>query len=240
MVKAGYRRDSVLAVGGTSLLADVGQQWLRWSYVTGSSHRILDALRQHVELTAVAVAIGLIISLPLGLAAWRFRRLAAPILGLAGVLYTIPALALFALLVPVTGLTKTTAEIGLVSYTLLILVRNVTAGLDAVPSEIREAARGMGMTPARQLIRVDFPLAVPAIVAGIRIATVTTIGLVTVTALIGQNSLGQLIYSGLNNQDRTPVTVGAGLSVALAVVADLSLVGIQRILTPWARRPRTA
>ena len=227
-------------MGGTSLLADLGQQWLRWSYVNQSSHRILDALRQHVELTVLAVAIGLVISLPLGLAAWRFRRLAGPILGFSGVLYTIPALALFALLVPITGLSKTTAEIGLVSYTLLILVRNVTAGLDGVPPEIREAARGMGMTPAGQLFRVDLPLAVPAIVAGIRIATVTTIGLVTVTALIGQNSLGQLIYSGLNNQDRTPVTVGAGLSVALAIVADLSLIGLQRVITPWARRRRLA
>ena len=182
-------------VQGSAYLADVGQQWLRWSYVTGSSHRILDALRQHVVLTAIAVLVGLLISLPLGLVAWRFRRLTTPILGLAGVLYTIPALALFALLVPITGLSRTTAEIGLVSYTLLILVRNLVAGLEAVPPEIREAARGMGMTPLRQLARIDLPLAIPAIVAGIRIATVTTIGLVTVTALIGQNSLGQLIYS---------------------------------------------
>ena len=138
-------------VQGSAYLADVGQQWLRWSYVTGSSHRILDALRQHVVLTAIAVLVGLLISLPLGLVAWRFRRLTTPILGLAGVLYTIPALALFALLVPITGLSRTTAEIGLVSYTLLILVRNLVAGLEAVPPEIREAARGMGMTPLRQL-----------------------------------------------------------------------------------------
>jgi osmoprotectant transport system permease protein len=226
-------------VQGAAYLADVGQQWLRWSYVTGSSHRILDALRQHVVLTAIAVLVGLLISLPLGLVAWRFRRLTTPILGLAGVLYTIPALALFALLVPITGLSRTTAEIGLVSYTLLILVRNLVAGLEAVPPEIREAARGMGMTPLRQLARIDLPLAIPAIVAGIRIATVTTIGLVTVTALIGQNSLGQLIYSGLTNFDRTPVTVGAGLSVALAVVADVTLLGLQRVATPWARSRRS-
>jgi osmoprotectant transport system permease protein len=225
-------------VQGSAYLADVGQQWLRWSYVTGSSHRILDALRQHVVLTAIAVLVGLLISLPLGLVAWRFRRLTTPILGLAGVLYTIPALALFALLVPITGLSRTTAEIGLVSYTLLILVRNLVAGLEAVPPEIREAARGMGMTPLRQLARIDLPLAIPAIVAGIRIATVTTIGLVTVTALIGQNSLGQLIYGGLTNFDRTPVTVGAVLSVALAVVADVTLLGLQRVATPWARSRR--
>ncbi len=217
------------------LLADLGQQWLRWSYVTQSRHRILDALRQHVELTIVAVAIGLLISLPLGLLAWRYRWLATPILGFTGALYTIPALALFAFLIPVTGLTRTTAEVGLVSYTLLILVRNVVAGLDAIPADIREAATGMGMTPLRRLLRVELPLALPAIFAGVRIATVTTIGLITVTALIAQNSLGQLIYSGLINQDRTPVTVGIVLSVALAVVADLSLIGMQRRLTPWSR-----
>ena len=191
-----------------------------------------------MELTAIAVLLGLLISLPLGLVAWRFRRLTTPILGLTGVLYTIPALALFALLVPITGLSRTTAEVGLVSYTLLILVRNLVAGLEAVPPEIREAAKGMGMTPLRQLARIDLPLAIPAIVAGIRIATVTTIGLVTVTALIGQNSLGQLIYSGLNNFDRTPVTVGAVLSVALAVTADVMLLGVQRVITPWARDRR--
>jgi osmoprotectant transport system permease protein len=225
---------------GFTAVADPGKEWLRWSYVTGSSHRILDALRQHIELTVIAVFIGFVISLPLGLLAWRFRRLATPILGFTGFLYTIPALALFALLVPVTGLTRTTAEVGLVSYTLLILVRNLVAGLDAVPPEIREAAAGMGMTSARRLVTIDFPLAIPAIVAGLRIATVTTIGLVTVTALIGQNSLGQLIYSGLNNYDRTPVTIGAGLSVAMAVVADLTLLAGQRLVTPWARHGRGA
>jgi osmoprotectant transport system permease protein len=194
-------------VRGSLYVADLGKQWLRWSYVTQSRHRILDALRQHVELTVIAVFIGFCISLPLGLLAWRYRGLATPILGVTGALYTIPALALFAVLIPITGLSRTTAEIGLVSYTLLILVRNVVAGL---------------------------PLARPAIVAGIRIATVTTIGLITVTALIGQNSLGQLILGGLNNQDRTPVTVGASLCVAFAVAADLTLLGVQRILTPWA------
>jgi osmoprotectant transport system permease protein len=203
--------------------------------VTQSKHRILDALRQHVQLTLIAVVIGLLISLPLGLLAWRFRWLATPILGFTGALYTIPALALFAFLIPVTGLTTTTAEIGLVGYTLLILVRNVVAGLDAVPADIREAATGMGMSALRRLVRVEMPLAVPAIIAGLRLATVTTIGLITVTALIGQNSLGQLIYSGLINQDRTPLTIGAVLSVALAVVGDLTLLGMQRLLTPWAR-----
>jgi osmoprotectant transport system permease protein len=196
---------------------------------------IYSAVREHIILTALAVGVGLLISLPLGLIAWRWRWLQTPVLGVTGALYTIPSIALFALLVPVTGLGRTTAEIGLVTYTLLILVRNVVAGLDAVPDEVREAARGMGYTPRRQLARIDLPLAVPAIVAGIRIATVTTIGLVTVTALIGQGGLGQLIYDGLLRDFRTPLVVGAVLSVALAIIADVTLVGVERLATPWSR-----
>jgi osmoprotectant transport system permease protein len=143
---------------------------------------------------------------------------------------------LFGFLIPLTGLTRTTAEIALVGYTLLILVRNTVAGLDGVPVEAREAAQGMGFTRRRQLWRVELPLAVPAIVAGIRIATVTTIGLVTVTALIGQGGLGALILDGFNRDFRTPEVVGTALSVALAVVADVSLIGVERLLTPWSRR----
>ena len=158
--------------------------------------------------------------------------------GVTGVLYTIPSLAAIGLLLPITGLTLLTAEIVLVSYTLLILVRNTLAGLDGVPEEIREAARGMGFSPVRQLFTVELPLAVPAIIAGVRIATVTTIGLVTVTALIGQGGLGQLIYDGYLRTFHTPLVVGAVLSVALAVIADVLLLGLQRIVTPWARTGR--
>jgi len=155
------------------------------------------------------------------------------VLGLAGGLYTIPSLALFALLVPWTGLTVLTAEIGLVAYTLLILVRNIVVGLDGVPLDVRDAALGMGYRPLRQLLRVDLPLALPVIFAGLRIATVTTIGLITITALIGEGGLGQLLYDGLQRDFRTPLVVGATLSVALAVVADVSLASVQRLLTPW-------
>jgi osmoprotectant transport system permease protein len=151
-------------------------------------------------------------------------------------IYTIPSLALFVMLIPWTGLSRTTAQIGLVGYTLLILVRNTVTGLDAVPAEVREAARGMGFSPTRQLLRVELPLAVPSIVAGVRIATVTTIGLVTVTALIGQGGLGALILDGLTRFFRTPVVVGAVLSVALALVADLALVLVQWVVTPWSRK----
>lgn len=209
---------------------------MRWDWVHSHSGDILAATRQHVELTAIAVGIGLAISVPLGLAARRWRWTEGPILGFTGALYTIPSLALFALLVPFTGLSRTTAEIGLVTYTLLILVRNIVAGLDGVPADVREAARGMGYRPLGQLLRVELPLALPVIVAGIRIATVTTIGLVTVTGLIGQGGLGALIIDGITRDFHTPLVVGATCSVALAVLADVGLAGLARLLAPWSRR----
>jgi osmoprotectant transport system permease protein len=193
-------------------------------------------MREHIELTAIAVGVGLVISIPLALAARRWRFLERPVLSFTGGLYTIPSLALFALLVPLWGLSRLTAEVGLVSYTLLILVRNVIAGLDGVPDEVRDAARGVGYRPLRQLMEVELPLALPVIVAGIRIAVVTTIGLVTVTGLIGQGGLGAFIVEGINRDFRTPVVVGSALSVALAVVADVALAGTLRLLTPWQRR----
>jgi osmoprotectant transport system permease protein len=214
----------------------VPDPWVRWDWVRDHGDDILAATRQHVELTLIAVALGLVISFPLGLAARRWRRSAGPILGLTGVLFTIPSLALFALFVPITGLSRTTAEIGLVGYTLLILVRNIVAGLDGVPADVREAAQGMGFRPLAQLVRVELPLAVPAIVAGIRIATVTTIGLVTVTGLIGQGGLGAFIIEGINRDFRTPLVVGSICSIALAVVADVALAGAARLLSPWSRR----
>jgi osmoprotectant transport system permease protein len=153
-----------------------------------------------------------------------------------GAIYTIPSLALLGALVPITGLGTTTAEIALVGYTLLILVRNILTGLGDVPSDVKESARGMGFTPTGQLLRIELPLAVPAMMAGLRIATVTTIGLVTVTAIIGAGGLGQLILGGLNQDFRTLTVVGAVGSVALAVVADSLLVGVEKLITPWTRK----
>ncbi|CAN5147218.1 ABC transporter permease [soil metagenome] len=207
-----------------------------WNWVGDHRTLIFDLARAHVELTVLAVVMGLALSFPLALAARRWRLLYSPVLSATGVLYAIPSLALFALLLPWTGLTRTTALIGLVSYTLLILVRNIVAGLDAVPSEVSEAATAMGMRSPRRLWSVELPLALPAVVAGIRVATVTTIGLVTVAALIGHGGLGQLILDGLNRDFRTPLVVGSALSVVLAGAADVALVGVQRLLTPWARR----
>jgi osmoprotectant transport system permease protein len=188
-----------------------------------------------VELTAIAVGVGLLLAIPIGVFAWRYRGSRGPVLATAGAFYTVPSLALFALLVPWTGLTVVTAEIGLVSYTLLILVRNIVVGLDGVPAEVRDAAAGMGYRPFRQLLRIELPLALPVIVAGLRIATVTTIGLVTVTALIGEGGLGQLLLDGLQRDFRTPLVVGSVLSVGLAVVCDAALAIGQRALTPWSR-----
>jgi osmoprotectant transport system permease protein len=209
---------------------------VRWDWVRDHGEDILAATRQHVELTLIAVALGLLLSFPLGLVARRWRRTTGPILGFTGLLFTIPSLALFALLVPFTGLSRTTAEIGLVGYTLLILVRNIVAGLDGVPADVREAAHGMGYRPLGQLLRVELPLALPVIVAGIRVATVTTIGLVTVTGLIGQGGLGAFIIEGINLDFRTPLVVGSVCSIALAVAADVTLAGAVRLLAPWSRQ----
>ncbi len=228
---------SGLALRVPSTLAS-SQPWVDWHWV----HRHLGVIRHdvwvHTFLTLLAVGLGLVIAVPLAILAYRKHWTEAPILGVTGAVYTVPSLALLGFLVPITGLGTTTAEIALVGYTLLILVRNVLTGLSSVPADIREAARGMGFTPTRQLLRVELPLAVPSIMAGLRIATVTTIGLVTVTALIGAGGLGQLINDGLNQDFRTLTVVGAGGSVALAVVADTLLVGVERLVTPWSRRGR--
>jgi osmoprotectant transport system permease protein len=167
--------------------------------------------------------------------AHRWRRLRNVVLTVFGIFYTIPSIALFALLIPYTGLGTLTAEIGLVGYAVLILVRNVVVGLEAVPPDILDAANGMGYRPMARLLLVELPLALPSIFAGIRIATVTTIGLVTITAVIGMGGLGELILEGLVNNFHTPLVVATVLSIALALVADLTLAATQRLSLPWSR-----
>jgi len=169
--------------------------------------------------------------------AWRFRIVRTPVFGVASALYIIPSLALFVILGPLTGFVASykTAEIALVGYTLLILIWNTVAGLDAVPPDAREAATALGYAPTAALIRVDLPLALPYIFAGLRVAMATVIGLVTVTALIGLGGLGQQITYGFTIGYNTPIIVGLVLSIALAAVADLLLVGAQRLAVPWAR-----
>jgi osmoprotectant transport system permease protein len=211
--------------------------WLSWSYLHDNSDAILAATRQHVTLTVISVGLGLLLALPLALLARRSRRLETLIVGLAGIIYTIPSLALFAVLAPVTGLTQTTVVIGLTAYTLLVLVRNVLAGLQGVPEDVVEAARGMGLGPGRLLWRVQLPLAVPAILAGVRVATVSTVALVTVGAVVSNGGLGQLIFEGFNNNFyRAEILTAMLLCVLLALVADALLLLVERALTPWTRR----
>ncbi|HZS00917.1 MAG TPA: ABC transporter permease [Chloroflexota bacterium] len=212
-----------------------GEPLIRWDWVLSHLGDVGQRLGEHLLLTGLAVGIGCLLSLVLAVQIIRRPRLYGPILGAAGVLYTIPSLALFALLVPITGLSLLTAQIGLVSYTLLFLIRNAVDGVRYVPADVREAAIAMGYTPRQLLWRVELPLALPVIIAGIRVATVSTIGLTTVTALIGQGGLGYFILEGLQRFFSTPLIVGAVLSVALAVLADGALVLVQRWATPWAR-----
>ena len=206
-----------------------------WGWVGEHLDLVGRQLGQHVYLTVLAVGMGLMIALPVSVYVYRHRRFYPPVTGVAGVLYSIPSLALFALLQPFTGLGTDTAEIGLVGYTLLILIRNTVAGLNGVPEDVKDAALGTGYTNRELLWRVEMPLALPVIVAGVRIATVTTIGLVTVTAVIGKGGLGFLMLAGFRNlYPEVTVLVGIMLSVALAVTVDALLLAGQRILTPWA------
>jgi osmoprotectant transport system permease protein len=207
---------------------------VRWDWIASHLDVIALRLAEHVWLTFLAVTIGFAISFVLAIWATNHPRVYPPVTAVAGIIYTIPSLALFALLIPFTGLSVLTAEIALVGYTLLILVRNITVGLDGVPREVREAADGMGYGRWQRLWRVELPLAVPVIVAGLRVATVSTIGLMTVAAIIGQGGLGVFILEGLNTFFATKVYLGALLSVLLALATDLLFVGLQRRLTPWA------
>ena len=212
-----------------------GEPLVRWDWIASHSGEILARTGEHLELTAIAVAVGLVVAFALSLLALRAPVLTGPIVGVTGTLYTVPSLALFAFLVPYTGLSILTAEIGLVSYTLLILIRNILSGIRSVPAEVRDAAQGMGYTPREIFWRIELPLALGVIFAGIRIATITTIGLVTVTALIGEGGLGYFILLGMQQFFTTPLLLGAALSVAFAIVADALLLTLQTALMPWSR-----
>lgn len=194
------------------------------------------ALLQHIELSLIAIAVGFVLATALALAGFRFRFLDPPIGLFADFLYTIPSLALFQLLVPFTGLTVTTVEIALVSYTLLILYRNMIAGLRAVPADALEAARGSGLTRRQTFTRVELPLALPTILTGLRVATVSTISIATVAALVIPKGLGFPIYIALQ-QDvfKTEILAAGLLTIALALLADALIVVAQRRLTPWTR-----
>jgi osmoprotectant transport system permease protein len=202
-------------------------------WIADNFDRYVTPFWEHVYLTVVSVAIGFAIAFSLALLAHRRRWLTGPIIQVTGILYTLPSVAVFFLLLPITGRGKTTAIIALVAYTLLILFRNVIAGLDNVPADARDAGRGMGLTRRQLLWRVELPLALPEIMAGLRIAVTTTVGLAALAFLAGAGGLGEAIFADVNF--RSNVIVAGGLAVALAVVLDLAVLLMQRAITPWMR-----
>ena len=202
-------------------------------WIADNFDRYVTPFWEHVFLTLTSVAIGFGIAFGLALLAHRWRWLTPPITQVTGILYTLPSVAVFFLLLPITGRGNTTALIALVSYTLLILFRNVMAGFDNVPVEARDAGRGMGLTPQQLLWRVELPLALPEIMAGLRIAVTTTVGLTALVFLAGAGGLGEAIFA--DTQFRSNVVVAGGLCVLLAVVLDLLVLALQKALTPWTR-----
>lgn len=213
-----------------------GEPLFRLDWVLEHLDVLWQRIGEHMLVTVIAVAAGFVISFALALAVRRYPRLYGPILAVGGILYAIPSIALFVLFIPITGLSLLTAEIALVSYTLVILVRNIVTGLRGVPPEVIEAARGMGYTDRQRLWRVEIPIAMPIIVAGLRIATVTTIGLVTIATLIGMGGLGYLIVNiGVQRRFPTATITGVAIVVLLSTAVDLGLQLLQRRLTPWAK-----
>mgnify|MGYP000710506770 CR=1 FL=1 len=228
------------AAGPVLAVDEAPNPWFDGSYVADNWDTIMGYLGEHVRLTVGAVLIGTAIALPLALLARRSRLLGGGVLGLSTVVYTIPSLAMFALIFPFTGLSATTVLIGLTAYSLVILVRNFLVGLQGVPADVQEAARGMGYGAVRRFWQIELPLALPAFMAGLRIATVSTVALTTVGVLVGHGGLGQLITGGFNaNFYRAEIVTGAVGCVLLALVADVLLAGVERLLTPWARAVRT-
>jgi osmoprotectant transport system permease protein len=213
-----------------------------WAWLTAHLGVLGERLLQHLGLAALAIGAGFAISFPLAIFSVRHRRVYPPIAAVSGILYTVPSIALFAALVPITGLSVLTAEIPLVLYTLLIFVRNIVAGFDAVPLDVLEAADGMGHTPFQRLWRVELPLALPLVIAGLRVASVSTIGLVTISGAIGDRfgGLGFFIFEGWRRSFPTEILAGAVPSMVLAVAVDLLVVAIAGRATPWSRAATAA
>jgi osmoprotectant transport system permease protein len=209
--------------------------WVCADYLRDRGSQLTDATVQHLWITAVSVGLGLALALPLALLARRYARLESGILAVTTGLYTIPSLALFPLIVPFTGLTPATVIVGLALYSLTILVRNSLEGLRSVPDEVRESAVGLGYSPARLLFRVELPLALPVIMAGLRIATVSTVALTTVGAIVAYGGLGNLLADGVSENFKAEILAASVLCVLLALALDVLLLAVQRLLTPWTR-----
>lgn len=213
-------------------------EWVCGDYLVDRRQEIVDATVEHIWITVAAVVLGLLIAFPLALLARRVSRLESGVLAVTTGIYTVPSLALFPLLVPFTGLTATTVVIGLALYALTILVRSILEGLRAVPDEVRESATGLGYGRGRLLLRIELPLALPVVMAGLRVATVSTVALTTVGSLVAYGGLGNLIKDGVLTNFRAELFTASVLCVVLAVLLDVLLVGLQRVLTPWTRGVR--
>jgi len=213
--------------------------WICGEYLRTRATDLSEATGQHLGIVVASVLLGLVLAFPLALLARRYRRLEALVLGTTTAIYTIPSLALFSLLVPVTGLGVETVVLGLGLYSLTILVRNILDGLAAVPADVRESAVGMGYAAGRLLYRVELPLALPTIMAGVRVATVSAVALTTVGAILDYGGLGDLLIAGKQSDFKAQVLTTSVLCVALAIALDLLLVLVQRVLTPWTRKPAT-
>jgi len=222
---------------GDECIRNNGKFCLHW-FLDNFDSRFLPRVGEHLKMTAIAMVIGFVIAFVAALVAHRHARFEMPFANTAALFYTIPSIALFQILVPVTGIGWLTIEIALVSYTLLILFRNMLTGLREVPPDVKEAAEGMGLTRRQMLTRVELPLAMPAIIAGVRVATVTTISLATIAAFITPLGLGAPIFNAIQSGANTEFVAASLLAIALALLADVFIVGVQRVTTPWTRARR--
>jgi osmoprotectant transport system permease protein len=223
----------VASTPGPSCYSLLVNHWWCTSYLRDRQDVLIDATKEHAQITILSVLLGLLMALPLSILARRVARLETLILGAATVVYTIPSLALFPLLVPFTGISKKTVVIGLALYSLTILVRNTLAGLRAVPDDVRESAAGMGYGSTRMLFKVELPLAMPVIMAGLRVATVSTVALTTIGSIVAYGGLGNLLAEGVRQNFKAQILAASVLCVLLALTLDLLLLGTQRVLTPW-------
>ena len=214
-------------------------EWVRWDWIVDHVDDFTELLGNHIYLAIMPILFGLLISVPLGVACVRWPRIYPPVLGSTTILYSVPSIALFVLLIDFTGTEPATVIIPLTIYTLAVLVRNVVDGLRSVDESVRQSAIAMGFTGLRRLLRVDLPIATPVIMAGLRVATVSNISMISISALIGIPSLGNLFIDGFQRDFPTPILAGMVLTIALAVAADALLVVAQRLLTPWARTTRS-
>ena len=226
---------TLLAAAEPSCYNRTVNEWWCGDYFTDYRAELIEATMQHLVITITAIVVSILIAFPLALLARRVERLETAITGVSTALYTVPSLALFPLLVPFTGVSATTVVIGLALYALTILVRSMLDGLRSVPDDVRESARGLGYGAASQLFRIELPLALPVMMAGLRVATVSTVALTTVGALIANGGLGNLIADGVSNDFKSELLAACLLCVAIAVLLDVLIVVTQRLVTPWTR-----